>query len=371
VSAAVGPTASATSSAAQPAASAASLAAGVAIQGVPASNDGRTHQQWPGAQSASSIARMGPGVTEAGMQAATLHGDIGAGTGLPACSTAASSDSSNRQSHNAASVRSCASEPFTQQNAAHQPAFAPDPLHNQPPSLAEVHATSLSNVAAPAAAGLQADGAKGSADFVLTAADTEGKQQVMEKVYLASPQVLAGLAASASGPSDAGHDAPQLNKAAAMAEATSAAADIVTDEDDPMAISLAVSNAPASASSPAPAGDHFPALASTSTTAASSPHVGLLAKDGLARRRDEHALGSKTGFSWSEQPQSSFQTLPFVDPVGRNILPLSAGMSLCDCNVLNDRQVGSAYHDLFLVQLIDALDCALVQFHASCHRAYT
>ncbi len=331
MSAAVGTTSSATSSAAQPAASAASVAAGVAKQDVPASNDGQTHQQWPDAQSTTSTARMSPAVTEAGMQAATLHSDIGAGTVLPACSAAASSDSSYRQSLTAASSRSCASEPFTQQNAAHRPAFASDPSHDQPASLAEAHATSISNVAAPAAAGLQADGAKGSPDFVLNAADTEGKQQVMEKVYLASPQVLAGLAASASGPSDAGHDAPQLNKAAAMAEA----ADTATDEDDFMAISLAVSKAPASDSSPALAGDHFPSLTSTSTTAALSPHVGPVAKDGLARRQDEHALGSKTGFSWSEQPQSSFQTLPFVDPVGShsNLLPLSAGMSLRACNV--------------------------------------
>ncbi len=331
MSAAVGPTSSATSSAAQLAASTASPAAGVTNQVVPASSDSR-----PVAQSASSITCMGPGVTEAGMQAATIHGDIGAGIGLPACSTAASSDSSNRQSLNAGFSRSCASEPFRQQSAAHQPAFASDPSHDQSASLAEAHATSLSNVAAPAAAGLQADGTSGSADFVLTAADTEGKQQVMEKVYLASPQVLAGLAASASAPSDAGHDAPQLNKAAATAEAASAAAGTVKDTDDAMAISLAVSKAPASASSPAPAGDHFPALASTSTTAALSPGVGLVAKDGLARSQDEHALGSKTGFSWSEQAQSSFQTLPFVDPIGshNNTLPLSAGMGLCDCKVL-------------------------------------
>ncbi len=349
MSAAVAPTSSATSSAAQLAASAATVAAGVAKQDVSASNGGQTHQQWPDVQSTTSTARMSSAVTEAGMQAATLHSDIGAGTGLPACSTAASSDSSNRQSLNAGFSRSCASEPFTQQSAAHQPAFAPDTLHDQLASLSEARATSLSNVAVPAAAGLQADGAKGSPDFVLTAADTEGKQQVMEKVYLASPQVLAGLAASASAPSDAGHDAPQLNKAAATAEAASAAADTVTDKDDLKAMSLAVSKAPASASFPALARDHFPALASTSTTAAPSPGVGLVAKDGLARRQDERALGSKTGFSWSEQPQSSFQTLPFVDPVGShsNVPPLSAGMSLCDCNVLNNRQVGSAYHDLF------------------------
>ncbi|DBA96688.1 TPA: hypothetical protein ACH3X1_015539 [Trebouxia sp. C0004] len=273
---------------------------------------------------------MGPGVTEACLQAATLHGDIGAGTGLPACSTciAASSDSSYRQSHNAASSRSCASEPFTQQNAAHQPSFAPDTLHDQPASLHEAQTTSLSNVAAPAAAGLQADGTKGdSADFVLTAADTEGKQQVVEKVYLASPQVLAGIAAVSSGPSDAGHHAPQLNKAAATAEAALAAAETVTDEDDLKAETLAVSKAPASASSSAPAGDHLPASTLASTTAAASPDVGPVAKDGLARTQDENALGSKTGFSWSEKPQSSFQTLPFVDPAGShsNILPPTAG----------------------------------------------
>ena len=321
---------------------------------------------------------MGPGVTEAGMQAATLHSDIGAGTGLPACSTAASSDSSNRQSHDAASVRSSAIEPFTQQSAVHQPAFASDPSRDEPSPLAEAHATSLSSVAAPAAAGLQADEAKGSADFVLTAAGTEGKQQVMENVYLASPQVLAGLAASASGPSDAGHDAPQLNSAAAITEATLAAADTVADNHDAMAISLAVSKAP---EPPAPAEDHFPALANTSTTAALSPHVGPVAKDGLARRQDEHALDSKTGFSWSEQPQSSFQTLPFVDSVGShsNILPLPAGMRLCGRNVLNDRPVGAANRDLFSVQLhaetlsccmclmVVHLACAHIQFCTSCH----
>ena len=326
---------------------------------------------------------MGPGVTEAGMQAATLHSDIGTGTRLAACSTAASSNSSNRQSLNAASVRGSATEPFTQQSAAQQPAFASDSSQDQ---LAEAHATSLSDVDAPAATGLQADGAKGSPDFVLTAADIEGKQQVMEKVFLASPQVLAGLAASASGPSDAGHDAPQLNKAAATAEAALAAAGTVTNKDDPKAMSFAVSEAHASASSPAPAGDHVPALNSTSTAAAFSPGVGPVAKDGLARRQDEHALGSKTGFSWSAQPQSSFQTLPFVDPVGShsNILPLSAGMSLSDCNVLFDRQVGSAYQDLFSVQLrtealpccvrlfVIHLDCALIQFYISCqHHACT
>lgn len=372
MSAAGGPTSSTTSSAAQPAASAARLAAGVAKQGVLASSDSKSHQQSLDAQSASSITRRGPGVTEAGMQAATLHGDTGASTGLPAGSIPASSDSSNRQSHDIASVRSSASEAFTQQPAARQPAFAPDPLHVQSPSLPEAHATFLSNVAAPAAAGLQADGAKGSADFVLTAADTEGKQQVMEKVYLASPQVLAGLATSTSAPSNAGHDAPQLNKAAATAKAISAAADTVMDKIDPKAVSLAVSKAPASASSPALAGGHFPSVTSTSTTAASSPDVGLVAKDGLARRQDEHALGSKIGFSWSEQLQSSFQTLPFADPVGShsNVLPLSAGISLCDCIVFNSRQVGSAYHDLFLVQLIGALGCALVwlQTHMLCHR---
>ncbi len=386
VSAAVGPTSSATSSAAQLAASTASLAAGITNQGVPASSDSKSHQQWPDAQLTASAARMSPGVTEAGMQAATLHSDIGAGDGLPACSTAASSDSSYRQSLDAASVRGSAIEPFTQQSAAHQPAFASDPSHEQPPSLAEAHATPSSNVAVPAAAGLQADGAKGAPDFVLTAANTEGKQQVMEKVYLASPQVLAGLAASGSAPSDAGHDAPQLNKVAATAEAASAAADTVTNNDDPKAMSLAVSEAHASASSPAPAGDHVPALNSTSTAAALSPDVGPVAKDGLARRQDEHALGSKTGFSWSEQPQSSFQTLPFVDPVGShsNVLPLSAGMSLCDCNVLFDRQVGSAYQDLFSVQLrtealhccvrlfVIHLDCAPTQFYTSCqHHACT
>ncbi|DBA96689.1 TPA: hypothetical protein ACH3X1_015539 [Trebouxia sp. C0004] len=158
-------------------------------------------------------------------------------------------------------------------------------------------------------------------------ADTEGKQQVVEKVYLASPQVLAGIAAVSSGPSDAGHHAPQLNKAAATAEAALAAAETVTDEDDLKAETLAVSKAPASASSSAPAGDHLPASTLASTTAAASPDVGPVAKDGLARTQDENALGSKTGFSWSEKPQSSFQTLPFVDPAGShsNILPPTAG----------------------------------------------
>ncbi len=374
MSAAVGPTSSAASSAAQLAASTASLAAGVTNQSVPASSDSKSHQQWPGAQSASSIACMGPGVTEAGMQAATLQSNIGVGTGLPACSTSASSDSSYRQSHDAASVRGSAIEPFTPQSAAHQPAFAPDPSHDQTASLAEAHATSLSNVAVPAAAGLLADGAKGSPDFVLTAADTEGKQQVMEKVYLASPQILAGLAVSVSGPSDAGHHAPQLNKAAAMAEAV----DNVTDKADCMAMSPAVLKAPASASSPTPAGDHTPALASTSTTAASSPHVGQVAKDGLARRQDEDALGF-------EQPQSSFQTLPFVGPVGShsNILPLSAGMSLCDAKFyLMDREAAPTktcsqfLHTETLhccVRLfVTHLDRALTQFHTSCrYRACT
>ena len=49
-------------------------------------------------------------------------------------------------------------------------------------------------VITPGKAGSQ--GVKGSADFIITAADTHGKPQVMERVFLTSPHLLAGMTAS-------------------------------------------------------------------------------------------------------------------------------------------------------------------------------
>lgn len=68
-----------------------------------------------------------------------------------------------------------------------------------------------------------------SADFVLTAVETQGKQQVMEKVFLASPRLLAELTASTSSPAEAGHHAtqPALIEAA-TAEGKAAMAEIIS-----------------------------------------------------------------------------------------------------------------------------------------------
>ena len=59
----------------------------------------------------------------------------------------------------------------------------------------------FAEVETPAPSKPASQGVKGSADFVITAADTQGKPQVMERVFLASPTLLAGMTASSHPPS--------------------------------------------------------------------------------------------------------------------------------------------------------------------------
>lgn len=230
---------------------------------------------------------------------------------------AAISDSSFEQSGGTSYAEAQGSLSHTKQPAAFHTTSTARDLPQTGMSDAEAHATTqLGRLDADAAAGAQAGGA----DFILTETDNTGREQVVEKVYLATPQVVAGLAAAASGHSDADLQTSPLADLPARVEAFPAAA---KTEAEPTAV--------AAASSPAQSGPHHSA-SSGSSAASPLATLGAAVNVGLAGRQDGKVAGGSIEPSRTslEQSVSSCQTLPLADHAGSHstALPLTAGTGI-------------------------------------------
>ena len=307
---------SVTSSAAQPDFAASSSAGLMASEDNVSSSRSRDGQPWFSTHSSinSSAKRVHSRTSEAD---GCLH--YASGQSKPVAEAelttqAASTDSNTVQSvaiHSAHTDSSRAEPP-----AARQTAFTSHALHEHKASDAGPQAQSpRTRGSRMTAFSPNTEGVKGSADFVLTASDKDGKQQVVEKVYLATPQVLAGLAASALSPADAGHHAAEPGTQHTSAENPAAAQaflNVAATQGPTLGTPLALQGAAGphktqgtpqqSAPFSGPTAVPSPVTANDITPNAMSPMTGAGATLG----------NSALGKAGQQQPVSSFQTLPFT-----------------------------------------------------------
>ena len=237
------------SSAAQPESSAIGPAAVAMHQDDPTDSMSPPVQGWSGAHHLDTAGMIYSDAGEAELTEDGEAGAVGREAEQQGIMPTARSDSSLRQSAGTSCAEAQVSLSHTKQPAAFHTAFTAKDLPHTGISDAEAHATTQLGKAfvldADAAAGARAGGA----DIILTETDDARSEQVVEKVYLATPQVFAGLAAAASGHLGAGLQTPQLAELPGRVEVFPAAADTMAEPTAVAAPSPAQSGPHRSASS--------------------------------------------------------------------------------------------------------------------------